>query len=179
MCAARTRVNKTFPKLCFEPTFRSILEVVAIIPAGFLSGLRIAASYIFEAVRSLQALRSKEVYQLWLKKSVSLLLGSLAYNLFVILILVPILRLWFPPLSGWEHVRSFFTGTHRSTYQDLLPYVGPAIWILGNGFWFALLSRNLKEARQEGGREHLTQPSAAAEGQQLSSKTRLRQGTRC
>ena len=156
LCALRTRVNKFFPKLCFESMFRSMLEVFAIISAGLLSGLRIAASYISEAVLSLQVLRSKQVYQLWLKKSVSLLLGSLAYNLFVILILVPILRLWFPPLSGWEHVRSFFTGAHRSTYQDLLPYVGPTIWILGNGFWFALLNRNLREARQEGVRERLT-----------------------
>jgi hypothetical protein len=97
--------------------------------------------------RSLEALWSKPVLRAWFSRSTNLLIGTLAYNLFVIVVLQPILANLFPPLNGWEHVRSVFTGHSRYTYKDLLPYVGPVIWVVGNGLCFAMLNRNLHEAQ--------------------------------
>lgn len=85
------------------------------------------------------------VLRLWLKKSVSLLVGTLAYNLFAGLVLQPVLRSFFPPLSPIEQLQGFF-GRSRTTYAELMPYVGPTLWILGNALLFALLNRKLKDA---------------------------------
>jgi hypothetical protein len=100
-----------------------------------------------EVKRFARAVAGHPVVWLWFKKSATLLWGTLLYNLFAVFVLQPILRKWFPPLTPWEKVTRVFAGTSRYTYRDILPYAGPAIWILGNGFLFALLNRKLREAR--------------------------------
>ena len=100
-----------------------------------------------------RAVISKRIFRVWLAHSANLLWGTLAYNAFALFVLEPILRKFLPPLSGWEHVKRIVTGTSRYTYGDVLPYVGPTIWILGNGFLFALLNRNLLEAQESVRRE--------------------------
>ena len=98
--------------------------------------------------KSFGALVSRQVLALWMKKSSSLLLSTLIYNVVVIAVIRPLLRMFFPPLSPWENVKHFVGGSSRLTYNELLPYFGPAFWILGNGLLFALLNRNLKEAQE-------------------------------
>ncbi len=85
--------------------------------------------------------------KLWLHKSAALLWGTLLYNAFMVFLMRPLLRKWFPPLNGWERVGKFFTGTSRLTYSEILPYAGPAVWIAGNALFFALLHRELSDAR--------------------------------
>ncbi|MFH1016927.1 MAG: hypothetical protein V1798_01945 [Pseudomonadota bacterium] len=90
---------------------------------------------------------NRKVFKLWVKRSAVLLWGMLVYNAFVALVLTPLFRKWFPPLTGWERVTKLFTGASRTTYRDILPYAGPALWIAGNALLFALIHRELNEAR--------------------------------
>ena len=103
--------------------------------------------------KTLRAITSKHILRIWFSQSAKLLWGTLIYNAFVILVLQPILRRFFPPLSGWEHVRRVFTGSSRYTYTDIVPYLGPTVWILGNGFLFAFLNRSLHEAQETAQRQ--------------------------
>jgi hypothetical protein len=91
----------------------------------------------------------RRVVKLWAHKSARLLWGSLIYNLFAILVVRPLLARLYPDLTPWEHVRGFFSGHTRTTYKELLPYVGPGLWVAGNAFLFALMNHNFTEARRE------------------------------
>jgi len=92
-------------------------------------------------------LKTRRLLWPWLSCSVKLLIGTLAYNLFVLFAVQPLLRKWFPPLSPWEHVSGLFGGT-RMTYETLVPTVSAAIWIVGNGLLFALLGENLRKTHE-------------------------------
>jgi hypothetical protein len=81
---------------------------------------------------SLQRLRTRRVLWPWITNSYRLVLGTLAYNLFVFLLIEPILRRWFPPLSPWEHVQGVFSGSTRTTYEQVVPAVATTLWIAGN-----------------------------------------------
>jgi hypothetical protein len=93
-------------------------------------------------VRLLRAIQSRQVIWPWLTRSYKLLLGTLAYNVFVLLFVQPLLRKWFPPLNPWEHVKGVFAGSTRTTFEELVPVVGTTLWILGNGLIFALFNRD-------------------------------------
>lgn len=95
----------------------------------------------------LAALRDRALLWPWLTHSTKLVLGTLAYNAFVFLLVEPILRRWFPPLKPWEHVQGVFAGSTRTTYDDILPVVATALWIAGNALVITLLNRRLQVAR--------------------------------
>jgi hypothetical protein len=92
-------------------------------------------------------LRSRSVLWPWLTHSTKLVIGTLAYNLFVLLAVQPILRKWFPPLKPWEHVQGVFAGSTRTTYEDVVPAVATVLWIAGNALVITLLNRRLQVAR--------------------------------
>ena len=105
-------------------------------------------------VKLLRVLQSRQVIWPWLTRSYKLLLGTLAYNVFVLVFVQPLLRKWFPPLNPWEHVKGVFGGSTRTTFEELVPVVGTALWILGNGLIFALFSRDARDTHStlaEGG----------------------------
>ena len=93
-------------------------------------------------VKFLRVLQSRQVIWPWLTRSYKLLLGTLAYNVFVLVVVQPMLRKWFPPLNPWEHVQGVFAGSTRTTFEELVPVVGTTIWILGNGLIFAVFNRD-------------------------------------
>ena len=106
-----------------------------------------------DPAKFLRVLQSRKVIWPWLTRSYKLLLGTLAYNVFVLLVVQPMLRKWFPPLNPWEHVKGAFVGSSRTTFEDLVPVVGTTLWILGNGLIFALANRtnDTASALAEGG----------------------------
>ena len=83
----------------------------------------------------------------FLGHTAKIVLGTLAYNAFVFLIVEPILRIWFPPLKPWERVTGLF-GASRTTYQDVVPTVATVLWIAGNALVITLLNRRLQVARE-------------------------------
>jgi hypothetical protein len=92
------------------------------------------------------ALRTRAVLWPWMTQSVKLFIGTLAYNAFALVFVQPLLKKWFPPLKPWEHVTGLF-GHSRTTYQEVVPLVATALWILGNALLFALMNRNLRAAQ--------------------------------
>jgi len=90
--------------------------------------------------------RHRQVLWPWLTQSYKLVLGTLAYNVFVFVVVEPILRRWFPPLKPWEHVTGIFAGT-RTTYEDIVPAIATTLWIAGNALVITLLNRRLQVAR--------------------------------
>jgi len=88
---------------------------------------------------SLQRLRTRRLLWPWLTNSYRLVLGTLGYNLFVFLLIEPILRRWFPPLTPWEHVQGVFSGSTRTTYEQVVPAVAMTLWIAGNAMVVTLL----------------------------------------
>jgi cytochrome c oxidase assembly factor CtaG len=95
----------------------------------------------------LDQLRSRDVLWPWLTHSSKLVVGTLAYNAFVFLFVEPILRRWFPPLKPWEHVQGLFTGSTRTTYEQIVPVVATVLWIAGNAFVIVLLSDRFRMRR--------------------------------
>jgi hypothetical protein len=108
--------------------------------------VRWLASRLKDPVGVYRALRSRTLLWPWLSRSSKLLLGTLAYNVFLIVAIQPVLRKLFPPLKPWEHVAGIFGGSTRTTYEHLVPIVGATIWIVGNGLLFAFLNRDLRKA---------------------------------
>jgi len=104
----------------------------------------------------------RPVFRLWVKKSINLIWGSLLYNIFAVIVVTPLLAKCFPELTPWEHVKGFFGGDCRTTYEDLLPYVGPGIWIAGNAFIFAWMNKNLADAMKEAGKESTSTSKSAS-----------------
>jgi hypothetical protein len=117
--------------------------------AALLGSIQALVSLFGSSRLSIRDFYSKKVVTLWVKRSAALLWGTLAYNIFVLAIVEPILRKFFPPLSPWERIKTLWGPQTRYSYADLLPYIGPGIWILGNGLLFALLNRNLGRARED------------------------------
>lgn len=101
----------------------------------------------------LRVLQSRQLIWPWLTRSYKLLLGTLAYNVFVLVVVQPMLQKWFPPLNPWERVQGVFAGSTRTTFEELVPVVGTTLWILGNGLIFALFngSRDTRSTLAEGG----------------------------
>jgi hypothetical protein len=95
---------------------------------------------------SFQQLRTRKVLWPWLTNSYRLVLGTLAYNAFVFLLIEPILRRWFPPLSPWEHVQGVFSGSTRTTYEQMVPAVATGLWIAGNALVVTLLRGNARRS---------------------------------
>lgn len=91
--------------------------------------------------------RDHAIVMPFLGHTAKIVLGTLAYNAFVFLIVEPILRLWFPPLKPWEHVAGLF-GSSRTTYDDVAPTVATILWIAGNALVITLLNRRLQVARE-------------------------------
>ena len=100
-------------------------------------------------------IRNRAIVLPFLGHSAKIVLGTLAYNAFVFLVVEPILRIWFPPLKPWEHVASLF-GSSRTTYDDVAPTVATILWIAGNALVITLLNRRLQVAREV---STVTQPS--------------------
>jgi len=75
-------------------------------------------------------------------ETAKLFAGTLAYNVFVLFVVEPVLRKWFPPLSPWEHVKGVF-GHPRTTYEQIVPIVATTLWIMGNAFIIVTLNRKL------------------------------------
>jgi hypothetical protein len=92
------------------------------------------------------ALRTRKVLWPWMTHSMKQVIGLVAYNLFVLLLVQPLLRHWFPPLKPWEHVTGLFDGG-RTTYEELVPAVANTLWILGNALIFALMNRDLRRTQ--------------------------------
>ena len=122
-----------------------------------LASILVAASRAGAAARSwltdlgspadiLAVVRSRQVLGPWMTQSFKLLLGTLAYNVFVLVFVQPMLRRWFPPLKPWEHVTGLFSGG-RTTYEELVPAVATTLWILGNALLFALMNRDLRRTQ--------------------------------
>ena len=126
-----------------------LIRAPAVWIAALATVLRVACSLAFrlkDPAAACRALRSRTLLWPWLTRSSKLLLGTLAYNVFLIVAIQPVLRKLFPPLKPWEHVAGIFGGSTRTTYEHLVPIVGAAIWILANGLLFALLNRDLRKA---------------------------------
>ncbi len=94
-----------------------------------------------------QWLKSHELFQLWFKESKNLFIEVIAFNLFAFLIVNPVLRRMFPPLSGWEKFKEVFTGSARLTYMEIAPITAKVIWIIGNGFLLAMIHRRLSRKK--------------------------------
>jgi hypothetical protein len=92
------------------------------------------------------SLRTRAVLWPWMTQSVKLFIGTLAYNVFALIFVEPLLRKWFPPLKPWEHVTGLF-GHSRTTYEQLVPIVATTLWIFGNAFLFARMNRNLRRTQ--------------------------------
>lgn len=125
--------------------------------------IRSLAAVLAFLSRATAALRSRAVLWPWMTQSVKLFAGTLAYNAFALIVVQPLLRRWFPPLKPWEHVTGLF-GHSRVTYEEIVPLVATTLWILGNAFLFALMSRNLRQ----------TQAAVAAGGSTAPLDARLR-----
>ncbi len=125
---------------------RTSAAVLAAVSAGLRAMPRVAAM-LQHPREAWRALKTRRLLWPWLNCSVKLLIGTLAYNAFVLLVVQPLLRTWFPPLSTWEHVKGVFGGT-RTTYESLVPIVSAIIWIAGNGLLFALLGENLRKTHE-------------------------------
>lgn len=128
---------------------RLVIRTLAAFLALCSRGLRAAASWLADLGRPadiLAALRSRRVLWPWMTHSVKQVIGLVAYNLFVLLLVQPLLRQWFPPLKPWEHVTGVFDGG-RTTYEELVPAVANTLWILGNALIFALMNRDLRRTQ--------------------------------
>jgi len=79
-------------------------------------------------------------------ESVKLIVGTLAYNVFALMVVQPLLRKWFPPLKPWEHVTGLF-GHSRTTYHEIVPVVATTLWIIGNALLLAMMNRNLRSSQ--------------------------------
>jgi hypothetical protein len=93
------------------------------------------------------ALRSRPVLGSWMTESAKLFAGTVAYNVFALVIVQPLLRRWFPPLKPWEHVTGL-VGHSRLTYVQIVPVVATTLWILGNALLIVLMNRNLRATRE-------------------------------
>lgn len=100
--------------------------------------------------------RDHAIVMPFLGNTAKIVLGALAYNAFVFLVVEPILRIWFPPLKPWEHVAGLF-GSSRTTYDDVAPTVATMLWIAGNALVITLLNRRLQVVREV---SKVTQPSS-------------------
>lgn len=119
----------------------TIVGALALLSIQVLKKLRPPAMWV-------TGLRDRALLWPWLTHSTKLVLGTLAYNVFVFLLVEPILRRWFPPLKPWEHVQGVFAGSTRTTYDDILPVVATALWIAGNALVITVLNRRLQVARE-------------------------------
>ncbi len=99
-------------------------------------------------------IRARTVLWPWLTNSSKLVLGTLAYNAFVFLVVQPILRRWFPPLKPWEHIQGIF-GSPRTTYEDIVPVVATVLWIAGNALVITLLRANGQKTPADGAQRRL------------------------
>ena len=96
---------------------------------------------------AIAAVRQRTVLALWMTESAQLFAGTIAFNLFALLIVQPLLRHWFPPLKPWEHVEGLF-GDTRATYEEIVPVVATTLWILGNALLIVLMNRRLRTTRE-------------------------------
>lgn len=108
--------------------------------------IRPVAAALAWASAATAALRTRAVLWPWMTQSVKLFIGTLAYNAFALIIVQPLLKKWFPPLKPWEHVTGLF-GHSRMTYEEIVPNVATALWIIGNALLFALMNRNLRQTQ--------------------------------
>jgi hypothetical protein len=90
-------------------------------------------------------IKKRTVLWPWLANSYKLILGTLAYNAFVFLVVEPILRRGFPPLKPWEHVTGVFAGSTRTTYEEIAPLIATVLWIAGNALVITLLHGNRRQ----------------------------------
>jgi hypothetical protein len=95
----------------------------------------------------LAAVRTRAVLWPWMTESAKLFAGTLAYNIFALFIVQPLLRRWFPPLKPWEHV-SGLLGDSRMTYEEIVPVVATTLWILGNALLIVMMNRRLRSTRE-------------------------------
>lgn len=108
--------------------------------------IRPLAAALVRASAGASVLRTRTVLWPWMTQSVKLVIGTLAYNAFALIIVQPLLKKWFPPLKPWEHVTGLF-GHSRTTYEQIVPVVATTLWIVGNALLFALMNRNLRHTQ--------------------------------
>ena len=101
------------------------------------------AAVLASASAGAALLRSRAVVWPWMTTSARMIAELVAYNAFVLFIIEPLLRRWFPPLKPWEHVTGLFGGA-RTTYEEIVPAVATTLWILGNAFLLAMMNRRLR-----------------------------------
>jgi len=135
----RLEPNETAPKLLiWSPQMRNPLKKVT------------------EPMR--RWLASRELFGLWFKESKHLFIEVVGFNLFAFLVVYPILQWMFPPLSGWEKFRGFFTGSTRLTYMEIAPITAKVIWIIGNGFLLAMIHRRYSKRHEQNSPANRDQP---------------------
>ncbi len=122
--------------------------------AALLTAAGIVAVWVLRALKKAPSpsevrtgVRDHAIVLPFLGHTAKIVLGTLAYNAFVFLIVEPILRIWFPPLKPWERVTGLF-GSSRTTYEDVVPAVATVLWIAGNALVITLLNRRLQVARE-------------------------------
>ncbi len=124
---------------------RALAALLIIVAAAVTASIRLAKR-LERPDEVIAALRARKFFWPWLTHSYKLVLGTLAYNAFVFVVVEPVLRQWFPPLKPWEHLQGIF-GSTRTTYDEILPTVATALWIAGNALVIVLLNRRLQVAR--------------------------------
>jgi hypothetical protein len=117
---------------------RALLAVLVVAGALATATIRFAKR-LARPTELVDDLRDRKVLWPWLTHSYKQVIGMVAYNAFVFFLVEPILRRWFPPLKPWEHVTGIFSGTTRTTYEEIVPTVATALWIAGNALVIVLL----------------------------------------
>jgi hypothetical protein len=109
--------------------------------------IRYLAALLALGSTAIIAIRQRTVLGSWMTESAKLFVGTIAFNLFSLLIVQPLLRRWFPPLKPWEHVSGLF-GNTRTTYEEIVPAVATTLWILGNALLIVLMNRKMRATRE-------------------------------
>jgi len=109
--------------------------------------IRYLAALLALGSTAIMAIRQRTMLGSWMTESAKLFVGTIAFNLFSLLIVQPLLRRWFPPLKPWEHVSGLF-GNTRTTYEEIVPAVATTLWILGNALLIVLMNRKMRATRE-------------------------------
>jgi hypothetical protein len=116
--------------------------------------VRVARPFLVSR-QELQELFQSQVFHLWLKKSAIGFLSMAVHILFMIYLLEPIVRFFFPPqkvsLLGLIEIRP----KGLETWEKIIRVLDPFLWITGVSLFFAYLESRIRptlsEVRQKEG----------------------------